>query len=158
MYRSTNIFLVNNMRLRATSLCFMVVLLLGNLGIAIAQHHRCARCGSEAECRKVCHLVCEDKKVSVTMWAGKAEEICVPGPSKLVCERCKMVGCENRDPNVPCAKPKKFTWTTWKPWRAPDVYTANKLMKRTTTQTIPSYKWVTEDLCPECQASVDLKK
>jgi hypothetical protein len=29
-------------------------------------------------------------------------------------------------------------------------------MKRTVTKKIPSYKWVVEDLCAECQASLTL--
>jgi hypothetical protein len=146
------------MRLIPASVFFFAILSLGNLGMAITHHCRCAGCGNERPCCKVCHLVCEDKKVTVTMWAGKAEDICVPGPSKPVCERCKMIGCENKDPDVPCAKAKKFTWTTWKPWQAPEIKTTNKLMKRTVTQSVPSYKWVTEDLCSECSATIGSKK
>jgi len=30
------------------------------------------------------------------------------------------------------------------------MYTRKKLMKKTVTKKIPSYKWVVEDLCKEC--------
>jgi hypothetical protein len=34
------------------------------------------------------------------------------------------------------------------------VYTKKKLMKKTETVTVKSYKWVVEDLCPTCNAAV----
>jgi hypothetical protein len=43
-------------------------------------------------------------------------------------------------------------WTEWVPGCA-TIRTRKKLMKQTITKTIPSYKWVVEDLCPHCHAN-----
>jgi hypothetical protein len=32
------------------------------------------------------------------------------------------------------------------------MYTRTKLMKKTITKTVPTYKWVVEELCPHCQS------
>ena len=42
-------------------------------------------------------------------------------------------------------------WTEWLPTKA-TMYTRTKLMKKTITKTVPTYKWVVEDLCPHCQS------
>ena len=33
------------------------------------------------------------------------------------------------------------------------MHTKKKLMKKTETVTVPSYKWVVEDLCDNCEAN-----
>jgi hypothetical protein len=114
----------------------------------------CAQCGCAASCRKVCRLVYEDKKVEVVCWGCKCEEFCVAGPSKPGCKRCDCVctTCdEGADSNV-CAKPKRFVWFDWLPGCA-HVHTRTKLMRKTVTVTVPSHKWIIEDLCADCRAS-----
>jgi hypothetical protein len=113
----------------------------------------CAHCGCQAECHKVCRLVCEDKKVPVTCWGCKCEDFCIPGHSKKCCEHCETV-CDEvaADCDAPCTHAKNFVWTEWIPGCA-KVHTKKKLMKKTVTKKIPSYKWVVEDLCPRCEAN-----
>lgn len=126
---------------------------------AIASTHAevtfgCDHCGQVCPCQKTCRLVCETKKVEITCWGCKCEDFCVPGPSKPGCKHCEWVceechaGC---DPDAIHTQAKKFVWTEWIPGCA-TMHTRKKLMKKTITKTIPSYKWVVENLCPHCQA------
>lgn len=113
----------------------------------------CQHCGCDTACNKVCRLVCEEKKVTVTCWGCKCEDFCVPGPSKPGCKNCDLV-CETCDnPDAIMAQPKKFVWTEWIPGCA-TVHTRKKLMKRTVVKTVPSYKWVVENLCAKCEMVV----
>jgi hypothetical protein len=96
--------------------------------------------------------VCEDKKVDVICWGAKCEEFCVPCHGKRCEEHCEIVCAEcDCDPDTPTSKPKRFIWTEWLPTKA-TMYTRTKLMKKTITKTVPTYKWVVEELCPHCQA------
>jgi hypothetical protein len=113
----------------------------------------CAHCGCSEGCQSVCRLVCEDKKITVTQWGCKAEEFCIPGPSHPSCQHEEFVSDESHDPKAPCSAPKRFVWTEWMPGSHAQSYTKKKLMKRTVTKTVPSFKWVVEDLCPQCQAN-----
>jgi hypothetical protein len=114
----------------------------------------CDHCGQVCPCQKTCRLVCETKKVEITCWGCKCEDFCIPGPSKPGCKHCEWV-CEECDaacdPKGVHTQAKKFVWTEWVPGCA-TMHTRKKLMKKTITKTIPSYKWVVEDLCPKCQA------
>jgi len=120
---------------------------------------KCARCKKQVPCTKVCHVVCEEKKIEVTCWGCECEDFCIPGPSTPYCEHCKNVKCtcvEGVNPKV-ASKPKTFSWTSWLPSNA-SVQTKKKLMKRTVTETVPIHKWVVEDLCDECKKNTtDLK-
>jgi hypothetical protein len=113
----------------------------------------CDMCKSSAPCNKVCRLVREEKKIEVTCWGCECEEFCVPGPSKPGCTHCEKVCefCEKDSETV--TRPKKFVWTNWIPGCA-DMHTRKKMMKRTIIKTVPSYKWVVEDLCESCHASL----
>ena len=113
----------------------------------------CAHCGRDHLCQKVCRLVCEEKKITTTCWGCKEEDFCIPGPSKPGCKHCEMVCDEGCDPKAPCVQPKRLVWREWIPGGCATVYTKKKLMKRTVTTTVPSYKWVVEDLCPQCESS-----
>jgi hypothetical protein len=118
----------------------------------------CAHCGCACSGRKVCRLVCEEKKVDVICWGCKCEDFCVAGPSKPGCRHCEEVcgSCDQPcDCTTPHAKSKGFTWTEWIPGRA-KIYTKKKLVQKVVTKKVPSYKWVVEDLCPECEASCDV--
>lgn len=113
----------------------------------------CAHCGCRnAPVQKTCRLVCEQKKVTVTCWGCKEEDFCVPGPSRPGCKHIETVCDESADPKAPCSQPKKFAWTEWSASSCAKVYTKQKLMKKTVTKTVPSYKWVVETLCEQCQA------
>jgi hypothetical protein len=116
----------------------------------------CAHCGCAAPCQKVCRLVCEEKKVDVFCWGCKCEEFCLPCHSKPGCRHCETVcnDCATCDPKVPQSEPKRFIWSDWFPSGA-RIYTRTKLMRKTDTVTVPSYKWVVEDLCAECTARVE---
>ena len=113
----------------------------------------CQHCGCKAHCHKVCRLVCEEKKVEITCFGVKTEDFCVPGPSKRACKNHDHV-CdfdhEHCNQDAVCTGPKKFVWTQWIPGCA-KIHTKKKLMKRTVTKTIPSYKWVVEVLCGQCE-------
>lgn len=113
----------------------------------------CAHCGCAEGCQKICRLVCETKKVITVCWGCQSEDFCVPGRSTPNGKQCEMVCEECADPKAPSVQPKKFVWTEWIPSGTAKVYTRHKLMKRTITKTVPSYKWVVEDLCPQCEAN-----
>lgn len=119
---------------------------------ALAGEH-CGHCGCRACCEKVCRLVVEEKKVDIVCWGCKSEDFCLPGPSSRGCKNCEEVCdfCDEQDAKAPYAQPKKFVWYDWIPTPCADVHTKKKLMKKTVTKKVPSYKWVVEDLCPECE-------
>lgn len=114
----------------------------------------CAHCGCEEGFQKVCRLVCEEKKVSITCWGCKHEDFCVPGASKPGCRHCETVcnQCASPDAQDVCSQPQKFVWREWIPSQGAKVYTKKKLMKQTVTKTVPNYKWVVEELCPRCES------
>ena len=105
-----------------------------------------APCGRAAACQTNCRLVPEGKRVDVVCWGCKCEDFCVPGPSKPGCRHCDAV-CEScmasGDSTLPLAGTKSFVWTEWLPSSA-RVYTKKKLLKRTVSANIPSYKWKVE--------------
>jgi hypothetical protein len=134
---------------------FVIGAIVGLLAPAQAGDGCCDRCGCTANCRKLCRLVCEDKKVEVVCWGCKCEEFCVAGPSKPGCKHCECVcgTCDEKgSDSAVCAKPKRFVWFNWLPGCA-QCYTRTKLMKKTVTVTVPSHKWVVEDLCSQCAAA-----
>lgn len=118
----------------------------------------CDHCGKTVQCRKVCHLKTEEKKVEVTCWGSKCEPFCVPGPSERGCQHCETVcqQCQTDDPTVPYAEPKRFLWSEWRPGCA-EVHYRKKLMKKTVTVKVPTHKWVVEDLCTECCAQCKVR-
>ena len=124
-------------------------------GMALAGHGGCRHCGCNANrCRKVCRLVQVDRKITTTVWGMECENFCVPGPSTPDCKQCDMVGGTVPGDKV-CSKPKRIVWTSWIPGCGQEIHTKRKLMKKTVTKTVSSYKWVVEDLCSECTASVE---
>jgi len=113
---------------------------------------RCDRCGANVTCRKVCRLVREEKKVQITCWGCETEEFCVPKPSTKKCAHCEpeCEDCEESPTShFPLSLHKRFVWSEWIPGTA-KIHTKKKLMKRTETKTVPSFKWVVEDLCANC--------
>jgi hypothetical protein len=135
-------------------------LLLAALATALLGDHAlagrlcCSHCGCEDQCEKVCRLVKEEKKIDVICWGCKCEDFCLPKPSSRCCEHCEMVCAEDGkpcDPESPCVKEKKFVWTEWIPGCGATMHTKKKLMKKVITKKVPSYKWVVEDLCKQCE-------
>lgn len=110
----------------------------------------CARCGCDDGCQKICRLVCENKKIEITCWGCKHEDFCLPGPSKPGCKYTD-VACDECDPKGPYVQPKTYSWIDWIPGCCGKIYSKNKLMKKTVTKSVPSFKWVVEDLCPQCE-------
>ncbi len=143
------------MQPNARQVVTLTILIVASLSFrVIGNDGCCVRCGCSQECHKVCRLVCEEKKVDIICWGQKCEDFCVPGPSKPGCRHCEIVckSCtDSSDSAVPHGAPKKFVWTDWIPGYA-NVYTKSKLMQKIETKKVPSYKWVVEDLCPDCQA------
>ena len=121
----------------------------------------CARCGCNRSCDKVCRLVYEEKKVKVICWGAQCEDFCLPGPSKPGCKHCEEVcaDCDDKeDDKAPHGAPTKFVWRDWIPGSCAKVYTKKKLMQKIVTKKVPGYKWVVEDLCPECEAKTESVK
>jgi hypothetical protein len=129
----------------------------------------CDRCGCKSNCRWVCKLVREEKKITYTCWGIAEDKFCVGSPSKvhcrereLVCEECSTTSekehdCKKKAPEkIDSSKsvstgPSIWAWKTWCPGDSAQVFTKRKLMKKTETKTVPSFKWVVEDLCAECR-------
>jgi hypothetical protein len=102
--------------------------------------------------------VCEVKKVDVVCFGTVCEDFCLPKHDKPGCEHCKIVcaDCnEPYNPDAPYGKPKRFVWTDWIPGCA-TLHTRKKLMKKTEQVTVKSFKWVVEDLCPQCKSCCPL--
>ena len=120
---------------------------------AMAGDGCCSRCGCSANrCRKTCRLVQEDRKITNTCWGMECEDFCVPGPSTPDCRQCDTV-CNSVPGDKVCSQPKRLVWTSWIPGCGSEIFTKRKLMKKTVTKTVPSFKWVVEDLCAECTAN-----
>jgi hypothetical protein len=65
--------------------------------------------------------------------------------------------CDKEKKSDVHAEPKRFVWSDWFPHGA-QLYTRTKLMRKTEKVTVPSYKWVVEDLCAECAAKQKVEK
>ena len=129
--------------------CFLIF-----VGQLRAENSCCAHCGCHDGCQKICRLDCEEKKIETVCWGCKTEPFCVPGPSAPGCRHAEMIcdACNESGKSGVLASPKKFVWTEWMPGCA-QVFTKKKLMKKSITQKVPSYKWVVEDLCERCESS-----
>lgn len=142
------------------TLVFALVAVLCTGGHASGEGHacKCAHCACQ-KAQKTCRLVREEATVSIVVWGCLEEEFCVPGRSCEGAERCERIhegdGKEGGDDKVR-SKSQWFHWSEWIPKVTPSVHTRRKLMKRVVTKKVPSYRWKVEDLCAECQASVDI--
>lgn len=115
----------------------------------------CALCGQAEAQTRVCRLVCSEKKITVTCWSCECEDFCLPGPS-WPSGRNAEVACADED--SPCREPhpKLFIWSHWKPLTGPKLMTKQKLHKKIVSKKVPSYRWVVQDLCQDCEADVEL--
>jgi len=138
-----------------------IILLSASLAFSIeasrasAEVDCCDHCGCDHACQKVCRLVCEEKKVEIICWGCKCEDFCLPTHGKRGCKHCTTV-CADCDecakPDGVHSEPKRFVWWDWAP-NCAKMFTKKKLMQKKETKTLPSYKWVVEDLCSGCEAS-----
>lgn len=114
-------------------LCCALVLL---AGAASAQAGDCCDCcGCDASCCKVCRCVPSTKKVTKPVYDCECEDFCVPGPSiRTVC-------------HDECGK-KKIIYTP----TCATMRTRKKLVTTEKTKTVPTTKWVVENLCPKCSS------
>ncbi len=107
----------------------------------------CDQCGCEAQCGKVCRLVCEEKTIEVKCFKCECKDFCVPGRSCRDCKQCKEVCNEE----CCCDPAKKVAWYKWLP-NCATLRTKKVLMVKTVKVKVPSFKWVVEDLCGGCEA------
>ena len=123
----------------------------GDASVLAGPRDVCEQCGAAAGCQRSCRLVMEEKKVTITCWGSQAEDFCLPLKGQPCQQHCELVCDEGPDGDALCVKPKKFVWTEWIPGCGAKPYTKQKLMKKTITKKVPSYKWVVETLCDECR-------
>jgi hypothetical protein len=116
----------------------------------------CAHCGCKSHsCRRICRLVCETRKITTTCWGMACEDVVLPGPSEPVCRQCDIVNPQSAQDRNLVAQPKRRVWTLWRPSEGPDVVTKRKLMKKSVSKTVPSYRWIVEDICGNCLAGLE---
>ncbi len=149
-----------SMRSNPILLC---VLLFSHLTIAsrsLANDRCCAHCGCHERVNKVCRLVREEKKITATCWGVEEEAFCVNGPSCEGCKHCETICRKDRSDKADskvCSESKALTWTNWIPQSNASVLTKKKLMKKTVTKSVPSFRWVVEDLCDQCRVKAKSK-
>ena len=142
-------------KLFANTLVSASLCLAGNQ-VAQAGDRCCAHCGCKEQVTKVCRIVREDKKITTTCWGVQEEEFCIGDPSCPDQEHCETVCKKNPDDKLDakvCSSNKALKWTSWIPGSCATVFTKSKLMKKTVTKSVPSYKWVLEDVCAACKAN-----
>lgn len=94
----------------------------------------CSHCGcNDDSCCKVCCLVPEVKKVTKPVYDCECEDFCVPGKSEC------CVGCDE------CGHRKLFYTPT-----CGCVRTRVKLVKKSETKEVKTFKCVVVDMCAKC--------
>ncbi len=94
----------------------------------------CSHCGcNDNSCCKVCCLVPEVKKVTKPVYDCECEDFCVPGKSEC------CVGCDE------CGNRKLIYTPT-----CGRVRTRAKLVKKTETKEVKTFKCVVVDMCARC--------
>ena len=115
----------------------------------------CARCGCRDQVSKVCRFVKEEKKVTVVCWGVLEEDFCLNGPSCPGCTHCEPACKKDLDDKLESkvsSQAKAFSWTEWIAKHHASLFTKKKLMKKTVTKTVPSFRWVVEDCCEQCKS------
>lgn len=99
---------------------------------------RCADCGCQAVCCKVCRPVETTKKVPKITYDCECEDFCVPGPSarSIECDECGH---------------KKYVYTP----TCGMVRTRKKLVKHEKVEEVKTTRWVVENLCSSCADKCD---
>lgn len=98
----------------------------------------CSECGCKDR-HLTCRLVCEEKEVS--RWDCKLENFCLPPPSHRCGKDCQ------------CDASQKTDISHWQPMSCGDVRTRKVLVKGEAKETVPSYRWVIEEVCAKCGSS-----
>jgi hypothetical protein len=102
----------------------------------------CHQCGC-SQLKKVCRLVPEVKKQTVTRWELVCEEVCLPGRSCKIGEKC-----------VPdCDAHKGFRFEDILKPTCGCIVTKKKLKQVTETVEKPGFKCVVETVCSQCGCS-----
>jgi hypothetical protein len=96
--------------------------------------HCCQQCGCAEGCQRICRLVCDKKEVVKVTYSCKCEDFCVP---------CKSHQVKNCDC---CSEP------SWIPGGA-KMRSRKVLVRNEEKEAKPTYKYVVEYLCPQCQAA-----
>lgn len=139
-----------------TSILAIVIVggILGSCGVdlVLAADGCCAQCGRHCDVAKVCRRVESTKQITVTCWGLQNEEFCLPGPSTPDCE-CSEQVCD-ADGCCLHGRPRSLFWINWLPSDRAKIFTRRKLMKRTVTRTVPTCKWVVEDVCAGCRGAL----
>lgn len=104
----------------------------------------CHECGC-GQLKKVCRLVPEVKKETVTKWVLVCEDVCLPGRSCKIGEKC-VPDCE--------AHGGFRIEDIFKPTCGP-IVTKKKLKQVTETVEKPGYKCVVETVCSQCGCCCD---
>jgi hypothetical protein len=104
----------------------------------------CHQCGS-GKLQKVCRMVPEVKKETVTKWVLVCEDVCLPGRSRKIGERC-IPDCD--------AHHGFRTEDILKPSCGP-IVTKKKLKQVTETVEKRGYKCVVETICSQCGCCCD---
>ena len=121
---------------------FLLTLLMGLAIVLPCQagllNHPCSRCGC-CQLKKVCHMVSDTKKVTITKYTVEEEEVCLLGKShreeRIVPDECSP-GCQRCETvQVP---------------RCGRIVCQKKLKKTSMTVDKPIFKCVIETVCCQC--------
>jgi hypothetical protein len=130
-------------------------------------------CCSRPACGKVCKLVCETKKLTVTCYGSDCKQICLPGRSVPGCKHCCVTccGCGGCGPENECCSegccgcqgcgcgpcgnsccreelPKcEFCWRDWFPCCCGKPRTVKVLTKYEAKKEICWFHWEVVDAC-----------
>ena len=135
---------------------WVILLAMSPLSVSdgFASDRCCAHCGCHERVSKICRLVREERKITAICWGVEEEDFCVNGPSCAGCIHCETIckkdSADKKDAQV-CSESKALTWTNWLPSSKATIYTKKKLMKKSVTKSVPSIRWVVEDLCERCK-------
>lgn len=150
----------NTMRSIHTVLCVSMFYHLMFASHTLANDRCCEHCGCHDRVIKVGRLVREEKKITATCWGVEKEAFCVNGPSCEGCKHCETICRKDRSDKADAkvsSVTKALTWTNWIPQSNASILTKKKLMKKTVTKSVPSFRWVVEDLCDQCRIETKSK-
>jgi|SRR4051794_33120349 hypothetical protein len=105
---------------------------------------------------KVCKLVCEQKKLTVTCYGCKCKDICIPGRSQDGCKHCATCSGASAAKCGECPPKCEFCWRDWCPCGCAEPRTIHLLTKYQAEKKVPWYHWEVVDAgtldvsCCEC--------
>jgi hypothetical protein len=100
--------------------------------------HACCGC-------KVCKLVCEQKKLTVTCYGCKCKDICIPGRSQDGCKHCATCSGGSAAKCGECPPKCEFCWRDWCPCGCAEPRTIHVLTKYQAEKKIAWYHWEVVD-------------